>query len=105
MFINNQLNLNRNQIAAIKRGFQNNKSLYNRISKTRAKIEALSLEYKALVEQTEGWEAPVKAMTKIACGTELNSEQVIHLLQNPEEIKTLPGYGDENPTENSTFEN
>ena len=104
MFINDQLNLNRNQIAAIKRGYQNNKSLYNKIGKVRAKIDALAAEYKQLMEQTEGWEAPVKSMTKAACGTELNSEQVIHLLQNPEEIKTLPGFSEENSTESATFE-
>lgn len=105
MFINNQLNLNRNQIAAIKRGFQNNKSLYKSIAKVRAKIEALGAEYESLTKMTEGWENPVKAMTKASCGVELNSEQVLHLLQNPEEIKTLPGYEDENSTESATFEN
>lgn len=104
MIINDQLNLNRNQIAAIKRGYQNNKSLYVKIGRLRAKVEALGKEYKELVSQTEAWEAPVKAMTKAACGTELNSEQVLHLLKNPEEIKNLPGYGEENSAESATFE-
>lgn len=92
MFINNQLNLNRNQIAAIKRGFQNNKSLYVKIGRVRAKVEALGKEYKELMEQTEAWETPVKAMTQAACGVSLNSEQVLHLLKHPEEIPTLEGY-------------
>lgn len=92
MVINDQLNLNRNQIAAIKRGFQNNKSLYVKIGRVRAKVEALGKEYQELVAQTEAWEAPVKAMTKAACGVELNSEQVLHLLNHPDEIPSLEGF-------------
>ena len=96
MEITNVLNLNRNQIAAIKRSYQNNKSLYNRIKAKRAKIEALGEEFKDLVKQTEAWEAPVKAMTKASCGVELTSEQVLVYLANPEKFsadypsKTLP---------------
>ena len=92
MFINDQLNLNRKQIASIKRTFANNKATYNKMSKVKYKIERLAAEFKELEALTLAWEAPIKAMTSSACGVELTSEQVLTLLKNPELIKNLESY-------------
>lgn len=89
MNINSQLNLNRKQIASVKRTFANNKTTYAKMAKVRTKIEKLAAEYKELETLTQAWEAPVKAMTKTACGVALTSEEVLNFLRHPESIGDL----------------
>ena len=57
------MNLNRFQMAAVKRTAQNTKKLCSQRDKANAKMRELAAEVIELNNQIDAWEAPIKVMT------------------------------------------
>lgn len=74
------------QIADIKRAFKSNSMSYARMSRLKAKIDALILEFDAEKAKTEAWEAPVKVITNKVLDMDLTSLEVLRYHEHPEEF-------------------
>lgn len=85
----NGLGFTRFEMASIKRTYKNSCLVYKKMATLAGKINRLEQEYNTLKQQTDAWEAPVKALSKKVLGAELTSEEILATEGSKENLYAL----------------
>lgn len=78
------LGFDRNQIAAIRRAYLSNKTIYKKMDAISEKIKTLVAQYDALEEQSKAWDAPARKISLEVLGKEMTSREILAAHENPE---------------------